>query len=171
MNSVYNISKSEEDTTNKQTNKQKDAAEKLSVDPTPVKIRLHSESEKLVHSFPVHCEGHPTSGNVDGSFKWYRMSSDNNHNSSNNSNNLSTNNKKDNNDDDDDNDNDNEDNDDNKSDNFQLLVCTTTPIFYPSIEDSGNEIACQWVPGEQSLLLYQPSNFARIGPLVKDIQI
>ncbi|ETO03808.1 hypothetical protein RFI_33594, partial [Reticulomyxa filosa] len=52
--------------------------------------------------------------------------------------------------------------------NFQPLLTTTIPVFHPSMEDSTNEIACQWIPDAQYLLSYQPSSFARIGPLVKD---
>ncbi|ETO06730.1 hypothetical protein RFI_30663, partial [Reticulomyxa filosa] len=47
--------------------------EKKKTDPT-VNIRLRSDSDKLMHSYPIRCEGHPTNGNAKGEFKWYRMS-------------------------------------------------------------------------------------------------
>ncbi|ETO05689.1 hypothetical protein RFI_31708 [Reticulomyxa filosa] len=98
-------------------------------------IRLRSDSEKLLHSYPIRCEGFPTSNNIKGEFKWYRM---------NNTKNVDP------------------------SNNFQIITTTNVPVFHPNIEDSNGEIACQWVPDNNSIATYQPSNFARIGPLVKD---
>jgi len=114
--------------------------EKDASEGAPVKIRLRSDSDKLLHSSPIRCEGHPTTGNAKGEFKWYRM-------------NTNVNTKMDN---------------DSNNDNFQLLCITNTPVFYPNMEDSVSEIACQWVPDKTFVLLYQPSNFGRIGPLSKD---
>jgi len=52
--------------------------------------------------------------------------------------------------------------------NFHLLLSTNVPIFYPNMEDCIGEIACQWIPDHHSIVSYQPSNFARIGPLMQD---
>jgi len=112
----------------------KDPTDKRVADPSPVKIRLRSDSEKLLHSYPIRCENFPIT--VKGEFKWYRMN--------------------------------NNSKDEDPTDNFQLLASTNGPTFHPNIEDSTSEIACQWVPDNNLMVLYQPSNFARVGPLIKD---
>jgi len=109
--------------------------EQIKKDPT-VAIRLRSDNEKLFHSYPIRCEGYPTSGNVKGEFKWYRI------------NNVKE--------------------DIDSTNNFQIISSTNQPTFHSNIEDGNSEIACQWVPDDDSVVSYQPSNFARIGPLVKD---